>query len=63
EMGAAFLMGHCHLEQATLPNSAAYIDASRQRLKADSRVVVFAAAQAQRAADLILGHSATSDSE
>jgi antirestriction protein ArdC len=63
EMGAAFLMGHCHLEQATLPNSAAYIDAWRQRLKADSRVVVFAAAQAQRAADLILGHSATSDSD
>jgi hypothetical protein len=26
-------------------------------------VVVFAAAQAQRAADLILGHSATIDSE
>jgi antirestriction protein ArdC len=63
EMGAAFLLGHCRLEQATLPNSAAYIDAWRQRLKADSRVVVFAAAQAQRAADLILGHSATSDGE
>jgi antirestriction protein ArdC len=63
EMGAAFLMGHCHLEQATLENSASYVDAWRQRLKADSRVVVFAAAQAQRAADLILRHSATSDSE
>jgi antirestriction protein ArdC len=36
-MGAAFLMGHCHVEQATLPNSAAYIDAWRQRLKADAR--------------------------
>ncbi len=63
EMGAAFLMGHCGLEQATLPNSAAYIDGWRQRLKADSRVVVFAAAQAQRAADLILGQSASDDGE
>ncbi len=63
EMGAAFLMGHCGLEQATLPNSAAYIDGWRHRLKADSRVVVFAAAQAQRAADLILGHSASDDAE
>ncbi len=63
EMGAAFLMGHCGLEQSTLPNSAAYIDGWRQRLKADSRVVVFAAAQAQRAADLILGQSACDDAE
>lgn len=54
-MGAAFLMGHCGLEQGTLPNSASYINAWRERLKADSRVVVFAAAQAQRAADHILG--------
>jgi antirestriction protein ArdC len=63
EMGAAFLMGHCGLEQATLDNSAAYIDAWRQRLKSDSRVVVFAAAQAQRAADLILSHSANDEAE
>jgi antirestriction protein ArdC len=63
ELTACYLQGHCHLEQATLANSAAYINAWRQRLKADSRVVVFAAAQAQRAADLILGHSAASDSE
>ncbi|MDZ4784226.1 MAG: zincin-like metallopeptidase domain-containing protein, partial [Planctomycetia bacterium] len=63
EMGAAFLMGHCGLEQATLDNSAAYIDAWRQRLKADSRVVVFAAAQAQRAADLILSHAANDEAE
>ena len=63
EMGAAFLLGHCGLGQATLENSAAYIDAWRQRLKADSRVVVFAAAQAQRAADLILGHAPSNDAE
>ena len=55
EMGAAFLCGHCRIEQATLDNSAAYIDSWISRLRGDARLVVTAAAAAQKAADFILG--------
>ncbi|HSR68786.1 MAG TPA: ArdC-like ssDNA-binding domain-containing protein [Acidobacteriota bacterium] len=55
EMGAAFLCGECGIEQSTLENSAAYISHWLQRLKSDPRLAVIAAAQAQKAADFILG--------
>ncbi|HSR51412.1 MAG TPA: zincin-like metallopeptidase domain-containing protein, partial [Acidobacteriota bacterium] len=55
EMGAAFLCGECGIEQATLENSAAYISHWLDKLKSDPRLVVTAAAQAQKAADFILG--------
>jgi antirestriction protein ArdC len=42
----------------TLENSAAYLAGWVRVLKGDSRLVVHAAAQAQRAADLILGTAA-----
>ena len=55
EMGAAFLSGHVGIMERTLDNSAAYIQAWLERLKDDRRLIVQAAAQAQRAADFILG--------
>ncbi len=54
EMTAAFLCGHCGIEQATLDNSAAYIDGWLQKLRADAKLLVVAAAQAQKAADWLL---------
>lgn len=55
EMGAAFLCGHVGIVERTLNNSASYVSSWLQRLKDDRRLVVHAAAQAQKAADFILG--------
>ena len=55
EMGAAMLCGVARIESRTLDNSAAYLQSWISRLKSDSRLVVSAAAQAQKAADFILG--------
>jgi antirestriction protein ArdC len=55
EMGAAFLCGQSGIVERTIDNSAAYVQAWLQRLKDDRRLVVHAAAQAQKAADFILG--------
>jgi antirestriction protein ArdC len=54
EMGAAFLCGQAGIVERTLDNSAAYIKSWLSRLKDDARLVVQAAAQAQKAADFIL---------
>jgi antirestriction protein ArdC len=55
EMGAAMLAGVAGIERRTLANSAAYLKSWVDVLKSDSRMVVFAASQAQKAADYILG--------
>lgn len=55
EMGAAFLCGHTGIDTATLDNSAAYIASWLDKLRNDKRLVVHAAAAAQKAADHILG--------
>jgi antirestriction protein ArdC len=57
EMGSAMLCGVAGIEQATLSNSAAYLNSWIARLKADSRLVVSAASAAQKAADYIRGES------
>lgn len=54
EMGAAFLCGHCGIEQQTLENSAAYIQGWLKALKDDRKLLVHAASQAQKSADYIL---------
>jgi len=54
EMGAAFLCGFTGIENRTLNNSASYLQSWLQVLKKDSRLVLVAAGQAQKAADLIL---------
>ena len=58
EMGAAMLAGVAGIERRTLANSAAYLKSWMDVLRADSRMVVFAASQAQKAADYILGKQA-----
>jgi len=55
EMGSAFLSGHCGIEDRILDNSAAYINGWLGRLKNDPKLVVMAAAKAQKASDYILG--------
>lgn len=54
EMGAAFLCGVTGIETQTLDNSAAYLASWLRVLKNDKRLVVTAAAQAQKAVDYIL---------
>ncbi len=56
EMGAAFLCGRTGIDTAPVTeNHAAYVAGWLRALKADSKLVVMAAAQAQKAADFILG--------
>jgi len=59
EMGASYLSGLTGIEQATLDNSAAYIQGWLKRLKSDRKFFVQAATQAQRAVDYILKHQGT----
>jgi antirestriction protein ArdC len=55
EMGAAMLCGLTGVAPQTLENSAAYLQSWLGVLKSDSRMVVSAASQAQKAADYIQG--------
>jgi antirestriction protein ArdC len=58
EMGAAFLCGFSGIENKTINNSAAYLRSWLDVLKQDSRLVLIAAGQAQKATDLILNQQA-----
>ncbi len=53
EMGSAFLCGMAGIEGGTLVNSAAYLDGWRKAIKEDTRLVIMAAAAAQKAVDFI----------
>jgi antirestriction protein ArdC len=55
EIGAAFLCGQAGIFEGTLNNSAAYLQNWLEALKSDRKLIAQAAAQAQKAADLILG--------
>lgn len=55
EMGSAFLCAAAGISPSTIEQSVAYIDGWRKRLKDDNKLVVQAAGQGQRAADLIRG--------
>jgi antirestriction protein ArdC len=57
EIGAAFLCGQAEIAERTIDNSAAYVAEWLKRLKDDKKLVVQAAAQAQRAADFVLGRT------
>jgi antirestriction protein ArdC len=57
EMGAAFLCGQAEIAERTLDNSAAYIKGWLKQLESDKMLIVQAAAQAQKAADFILGRT------
>lgn len=54
EIGSAFLSGHANISPATIQNSQAYIRGWLSRLRGDTKLVVFASAQAQKASDYIL---------
>jgi antirestriction protein ArdC len=62
EMGAAFLCAEAGISVAVIANEAAYIQGWLGKLRSDKRLVVIAAAQAQRAADYILGVPGGDDS-
>ena len=49
------LAGMAGISHATLANSASYLQSWIHRLKSDSRLIIFAASHAQKAADYILG--------
>ena len=55
EMSAAFLCGATGIENTTIDNSAAYIKGWLKKLRKDEKLVIHAAAQAQKASDYILG--------
>jgi antirestriction protein ArdC len=57
EMTAAMLCGIAGIEERILENSAAYLNTWIARLKSDSRLLVSAASQAQKAADFIKGEA------
>jgi antirestriction protein ArdC len=59
EMGAAMLCGVAGIESRTLDNSASYLQSWINRLRSDSRLIISAASQAQKAADYILARAAT----
>lgn len=61
ELGSAFLCGQAGIVERTIDNSAAYLDAWLTQLKHDKTLIVYAAAQAQKAADFILGHKPESE--
>ena len=56
EMGAAFLCGQAEISERTIDNSAAYLNGWLEQLRNDKTLIVQAAAQAQKAADFILGN-------
>lgn len=55
ELGSAFLCGQAGIVERTIDSSAAYVENWLKQLKNDKMLIVYAAAQAQKAADFILG--------
>ncbi|XEC97036.1 ArdC family protein [Paenibacillus tarimensis] len=55
ELGAAMLCGVAGIDNHTIEQSASYIQSWLRALKDDKKLIVHAAAQAQKAADYILG--------
>ncbi|AVX40769.1 Antirestriction protein ArdC (plasmid) [Carboxydocella thermautotrophica] len=58
ELGAAMLCAMARIDNSTIDNSASYIASWLRKLKNDKRLIVQAAASAQKAVDYILGHEA-----
>jgi antirestriction protein ArdC len=56
ELGASFLCSEAGIAPPVIENQAAYLAGWLKVLKADKRAIVVAAAQAEKAADYILGH-------
>ncbi len=61
ELGSAFLCGQAGIMERTVESSAAYIQNWLSRLQDDKTLIVYAAAQAQKAADFILNRKFESE--
>ena len=59
EMSAAYLCAEAGISPAVIDNEAAYIQDWLKKIRSEKRLVVIAAAQAQRAADYILNRAST----
>jgi antirestriction protein ArdC len=59
ELSAAYLCAEAGISPAVIENEAAYIQGWLAKLKSEKRLIVIAAAQAQKAADYILRRSST----
>ena len=57
ELGSAFLCGQAGIVERTIDSSAAYLENWLKQLKNDKTLIVYASAQAQKAADFILGRT------
>ena len=57
EIGSAFLCGHAGIVDGTINSSAAYVQSWLKKLQEDRTLIVYAAAQAQKAADYVLGRT------
>jgi antirestriction protein ArdC len=57
ELGSAFLCGYADIVDRTIDNSAAYVEGWLKQFQNDRTLIVSAAAQAQKAADFILGRT------
>ena len=57
EMTAAFLCGRAGIINHTIDSSVASLGAWSKRIQGDKKLIVRAASQAQKAADMILGDS------
>jgi antirestriction protein ArdC len=58
EFTAAFICAEAGIDQTVIENSAAYLDGWRKAIQGDVKMLVVAASQAQKAADMILGRVA-----
>ena len=56
-MSAAYLCAEAGISPAVIDNEAAYIQGWLKKIRSEKRLVVIAAAQAQRAADYILNRA------
>ena len=63
EMGAAFLCAAAGIEDPTIQNSASYLESWLKFLRSDPRALIVAGAQAQKAADFILGSAGVEEVE
>jgi antirestriction protein ArdC len=57
ELGSAFLCGYADIADRMIDNWAAYLTGWLKQLQNDRTLIVYAAAQAQKAADYILGRT------
>ena len=63
EMGAAFLCAQAGIDDPTIENSAAYLGGWLKFLSSDSKALLVAGAQAQKAADYVLGPAGVEEVE